>query len=51
MSEEEIIEKFQSGVAFTDSPILKGNSKQIIKLVNELENVGDVSELIHLLIL
>ncbi len=49
MSREEIIEKFRSCFRFSDRPSLGANSEQIVKLVDELENIDDVNELVRLL--
>jgi 2-methylcitrate dehydratase PrpD len=49
ISKEEIIKKFQSCMDFAERPISEGNTEQIMKLIDELENVGNVTELIQLL--
>jgi 2-methylcitrate dehydratase PrpD len=49
MRSEEIIEKFKSCVTFSKKPLMEGNTEKIIRVINQLEDVSDASELIHLL--
>lgn len=47
---EECVSKFQGCIEFSSRPLPKENADKVIEMVSRLENVGDIRELIRLLV-
>lgn len=48
MSKEELTEKFRECASYSVRPLLKDSVEKVIGMVNKLEEIDDVSEIIHL---